>query len=74
MKCQPDFEIIAKMREVGLSRRELVEELGRPYGTISTWLRGFAPMPQNYRRKIEKLIIEHEQTETKGNQNDPHKI
>lgn len=58
MRCQPDIELIERMKNVGLSRRELVEELCRPYGTISTWLRGFAPMPHEYRRKIEKLIIE----------------
>ncbi|MBN1578783.1 MAG: hypothetical protein JW913_19635 [Chitinispirillaceae bacterium] len=61
MRCEPDFDLIEKMHRVGLSRRELVEELCRPYGTISTWLRGFAPMPPGYRNQIIKLIAEREQ-------------
>lgn len=61
MKCEPEYELIAKLEAVGISRRELVSELQKPYGTISTWLRGFAPIPSVYRRRIMTLITERKE-------------
>lgn len=56
MKCEPEHQLLEQLRAAGIERRQLVRELGRPYGTISSWLRGFAPLPATERRKIYELI------------------
>lgn len=60
MECKPLDELIKKMADAGLSRRVVVEELNVPYGTLSTWLRGFAPMPDMARVAIDRMIAERE--------------
>lgn len=38
-------EIIAKLKKVGITKRELFTILNRPYGVIAAWLKGTLPMP-----------------------------
>lgn len=53
---RPEFELKEKIRLAGLEMRVVCERLKRPYGTVSGWLNGFAPLPNDARREIMRMI------------------
>lgn len=69
MQYQPEDEIKARMRRVGLTTRDLANLLQEPPGTVGNRLNGYIPLLFNQRRAIldrlhaledRKLLIEGE--------------
>ena len=60
MFCEPDKELMQKIADSGISRKEICNLLQIKYGNLSNWLNGFNPMPTRVRMRILKLIEERE--------------
>jgi hypothetical protein len=58
---RPEFELKEQMRLSGVQVLEVCERINRPYGTVAGWLNGFAPLPDEARREIMKMIEERRQ-------------
>jgi len=57
----PEMELKSQMRQAGVQVLEVCMRINRPYGTVAGWLNGFAPLPDDVRREIMKLITEKRQ-------------
>lgn len=53
-----EVELKAKMRLAGVKVQDACERLKRPYGTVTGWINGIAPLPDEARREIETMIAE----------------
>ena len=61
MIAQEEREIKAKIKLTGTSQRDIAVYLGIPYSTLSTYLGGFAPMPEDLRKKTEDYLAKNYQ-------------
>ncbi len=55
---RPEFELKEAMRLAGVRVLDVCERVQRPYGTLSSWLNGFSPLPSDVRREIMRMIEE----------------
>jgi hypothetical protein len=65
-KMRPEVELKDQMRLAGVQVLEVCERIKRPYGTVAGWLNGFAPLPDNVRREIMKMIEEKRADQKQG--------
>lgn len=49
-------ELKKRIRRAGITQKDISQRLKVPYSTVSSWLNGFAPLPENIRQKIEQMI------------------
>lgn len=61
---RPEFELKEQMRLAGVQVRDVCDRVQRPYGTLSCWLNGFAPLPTDVRWGIMKMIEEKRATQS----------
>ncbi len=64
-ECKPETALIERMAAAGISRRDLVNTLHRPAGTINCWLAGYNPTPPLYRHLINVIIDKAEKAAAK---------
>lgn len=57
---EAEIELKNKMKEKGIKVLLVAKEIKRPYGTLAGWLNGFAPMPEDVRKKILEIINKKE--------------
>lgn len=55
---RPEFELKEQLRLKNIPVLKVCERLKRPYGTVANWLNGFAPLPDDARREIMRMIAE----------------
>lgn len=55
MTCE-EKELKRRLKENGITYKQLASHLGRSYQTIASWMNGFSPLPDTERIRIEKMI------------------
>lgn len=65
-KCEPENGLKTRLALCGCAVIDLCRDIGVPYSTMSSYLRGYSPMPQSVRLLAEDILHRREATLAAG--------